>query len=55
MKRGTLQLLGTILAMTFATTAAWGGEDVSGANDHPVLPRYPDTFITQYTNNYNPT
>ena len=55
MKRGTLQLLGTILAMTFATTAAWGGEDVAGAKDHPLLTRYPDSFITEYTKNYNAT
>ena len=55
MKRSALQLLGTILAMTFAATAAWSGEDVAGAKDHPLLTRYPDSFITEYTKNYNAT
>jgi OOP family OmpA-OmpF porin len=59
MTRGTLQLLGTIpvmtcLAIAFATTA-WGGEDVAGSKDHPLLTRYPDSFITEYTRNYNAT
>lgn len=55
MKRSTLQLLGTILAITCAAAAAWGGEDVAGAKDHPLLTRYPDSFITEYTKNYNAT
>ena len=32
---------------------AWGGEDVAGAKDHPLLTRYPDSFITEYTKNYD--
>jgi OmpA-OmpF porin, OOP family len=35
--------------------AAWAGEDVAGAKDHPLLTRYPDSFITEYTKNYNAT
>ena len=31
------------------------GEDVDGAKDHPLLTRYPDSFITEYTRNYNAT
>jgi hypothetical protein len=37
MKRSAAQLLGSILAMTFAATAARGGEDVAGAKDHPLV------------------
>src|SRR5262245_54148355 len=47
--------LATILAMTFATSVAWAGEDVAGSKDHPLLTRYPDSFITEYTKNYNAT
>lgn len=32
---------------------AWAGEDVAGAKDHPLLTRYPDSFITEYTKNYD--
>jgi OOP family OmpA-OmpF porin len=55
MKRSATVWLGPILAMTFAATAAWGGEDVAGAKDHPLLTRYPDSFITEYTRNYKAT
>jgi outer membrane protein OmpA-like peptidoglycan-associated protein len=34
---------------------AWAGEDVDGARDHPLLTRYPASFITEYTKNYNAT
>ena len=46
---------------TLAATAglmagiAWAGEDVAGAKDHPLLTRYPDSFITEYTKNYDAT
>jgi outer membrane protein OmpA-like peptidoglycan-associated protein len=43
------------MAMAWAATAAWAGEDVAGAKDHPLLTRYPDSFITEYTRNYNAT
>ena len=44
-----------LLIMAFVATATWGGEDVAGAKDHPLLTRYPDSFITEYTKNYNAT
>lgn len=44
-----------ILTMTLVATAAWAGEDVAGAKDHPLFTRYPDSFITEYTKNYNST
>jgi outer membrane protein OmpA-like peptidoglycan-associated protein len=34
---------------------AYAGEDVAGAKDHPLLTRYPDSFITEYTKNYDAT
>ena len=34
---------------------SWAGEDVAGSKDHPLLTRYPDSFITEYTKNYNAT
>lgn len=43
------------IAMAWAATASWAGEDVAGAKDHPLLTRYPDSFITEYTRNYNAT
>jgi hypothetical protein len=43
-----------ILTMTLVATAAWAGEEVAGAKDHPLFTRYPDSFITEYTRNYNP-
>ncbi len=44
-----------ILTMALAVTAAWAGEDIGGAKDHPLFTRYPDSFITEYTRNYNAT
>jgi OmpA-OmpF porin, OOP family len=44
-----------IVTMALAATAAWAGEDIGGAKDHPLLTRYPDSFITEYTENYNAT
>ena len=44
-----------ILTMALAVTAAWAGEDIAGAKDHPLLTRYPDSLITEYTKNYNAT
>ena len=35
--------------------SAYAGEDVAGAKDHPLLTRYPDSFITEYTRNYDAT
>jgi outer membrane protein OmpA-like peptidoglycan-associated protein len=46
-----------ILAMAtcLMTGNTYAGEDVAGAKDHPLLTRYPDSFITEYTKNYNAT
>ena len=33
--------------------AAWAGEDVAGAKDHPMLTRWPDSYIAEYQKNYN--
>lgn len=35
------------------TSVATAGEDVRGAKDHPLLTRYPGSFITEYSKNYN--
>ncbi len=35
------------------SAAALGQEDVAGAKDHPLLTRYPGSFITEYEKNYN--
>ncbi len=29
------------------------GEDIANAKDHPLLTRYPDAYITEYSKNYN--
>src|SRR6185312_16683886 len=47
-----------LLAMSLglaAAPASWGGEDVGGSKDHPLLTRYPNSYITEYTKNYNAT
>jgi OOP family OmpA-OmpF porin len=40
------------LLMAFAVVA-WAGEDVAGAKDHPMLTRWPGSYITEYQHNYN--
>jgi OOP family OmpA-OmpF porin len=45
----------TWLIAGMAPGVTWSGEDVAGAKDHPLLTRYPDSFITEYTKNYNAT
>ena len=44
-----------IAAFVFAvsTQAAFAGEDVKGAKDHPLLTRYPESRITDYEKNFN--
>jgi OmpA-OmpF porin, OOP family len=37
------------------TTFAVAGDDVAGARDHPLLTRYPGSFVTEYSKNYNAT
>ena len=36
-----------------SSAAALGQEDVAGSKDHPLLTRYPGSFITEYEKNYN--
>jgi OOP family OmpA-OmpF porin len=38
-----------------ATTAAMAGDDIAGSKDHPLLTRYPGSFISDYSKNYNAT
>ena len=38
-----------------ASLAAFAQADVARSKDHPLLSRYPDSFITEYTKNYNAT
>lgn len=45
----------TLLIAGIAPGVTWSGEDVAGAKDHPLLSRYPDSFITEYTKNYDAT
>ena len=40
-------------AILLSVTLAQAGEDVKGAKDHPLLTRYPDSFITDYEKNFN--
>ena len=45
-------------AITLCACLAWAagalaGTDVTGAKDHPLLTRYPDSYITDYEKNYN--
>jgi OOP family OmpA-OmpF porin len=40
---------------TLTTAQVFAGEDLGGSKDHPLLTRYPDSFITEYTKNYDAT
>lgn len=44
-----------LLACLASTATAVAGDDVTGAKDHPLLTRYPDSFVTEYSKNYNAT
>lgn len=39
----------------FAAASVSAGEDLGGSKDHPLLTRYPDSYITEYTKNYDAT
>jgi len=45
----------TLLAGLAWSAVAGAGDDVAGARDHPLLTRYPGSFITEYSRNYNAT
>lgn len=51
--KASLRILAAALVSIAAV--ARGGEDVAGSKDHPLLTRYPDSFITEYTKNYDAT
>jgi len=38
-----------------APLLAIAGDDIAGSKDHPLLTRYPGSFITEYTKGYNAT
>lgn len=39
----------------FVAANALAAEDLGGAKDHPLLTRYPDSYITEYSQNYDAT
>lgn len=41
--------------LCLAAPPALAGEDVTGARDHPLLSRYPDSFVTEYSKSCNAT
>lgn len=41
------------LGFFFAMGIAAAGDDIAGSKDHPLLTRYPDSFITEYEKNFN--
>src|SRR5262245_13974977 len=51
--KAIVRILATATCLMAANASA--GEDVAGAKDHPLLTRYPDSFITEYTKNYDAT
>lgn len=50
---GRLLLMLGAAALAATTGAAFAQTDLRGAKDHPLLTRYPASFITEYTKNYN--
>lgn len=42
-----------VCASLLAVTTASAAEDIPDAKDHPLLSRYPDSRITEYSKNYN--
>lgn len=51
--KAIVRILATATCLMVGT--AYAGEDVAGAKDHPLLTRYPDSIITEYTKNYDAT
>jgi OmpA-OmpF porin, OOP family len=49
------QLIRLLLLTVLVVTNAHAGDDVTGSKDHPLLTRFPDSHITDYTKNYNAT
>ncbi|MBX3607425.1 MAG: OmpA family protein [Piscinibacter sp.] len=48
-----LRLLTAFWIAALAAPAALAQADMRGAKDHPLLTRYPNSFITEYVKNYN--
>ena len=53
MRSGLLVRGAVFVAAIACSAAALGQEDIAGAKDHPLLTRYPGSFITEYEKNYN--
>jgi outer membrane protein OmpA-like peptidoglycan-associated protein len=53
MKISQLHALAISLLTLLLTSTAFGQSDVAGAKDHPLLTRFPNTRITDYSKNYN--
>jgi outer membrane protein OmpA-like peptidoglycan-associated protein len=47
------RILIAALAIAVSAHAAFAGEDVKGSKDHPLLTRYPKSFIADYETNFN--
>lgn len=47
--------IGASILFLVSAAVAVAGEDVTGSKDHPLLTRYPGSFITEYSKNYNAT
>ena len=53
MRSGLFVRAVVVAAALVGAGAALGQEDVAGAKDHPLLTRYPGSFVTEYEKNYN--
>lgn len=53
MRSGLFVRVVMFVAALGGSVAALGEEDVAGSKDHPLLTRYPGSFITEYEKNYN--
>lgn len=52
MKNGWLRWV-VLTCVTGAAGAIWAEQDIAGAKDHPMLTRWPESFITEYRSNYD--
>lgn len=44
-----------LVACLSLSALAFAGDDLAGSKDHPLLTRYPGSFITEYSKGYNAT
>jgi hypothetical protein len=51
-RRRVVLILWTVW-MAFASGAALAQADVRGAKDHPLLTRYPNSYVTEFAKNFN--